>query len=403
MKYLHFMMDQFYSREFIKLIQSNFKIEEHQFFIVKKKNKKMYINPKNYQNVKIFKVSREKKVLEFVISHIKFFTFEYIKIRRLMKQADYIFVHNLTEEISGILFGFKGKAKILWVIWGSDLYDYVPLNLYDHYTSRLLTKLDKKVISGLINFYYSFFFEIKKAVIRRLDYVISAHSGDLKLFNKFFKTKAECYTQSIYPNPVDFEKLDAEYNYSIDERYNYKKNGFKLLLLGNSGSPTNNHLDIMIRLSEMKEQDFKIICPLSYGPPIYIKKIIENGKILFGDRFIPLLEFLNPEIYYHILKQVDLAIMYHNRQQGMGNIQILVYLGKPICMKKTSAFFHLIERGVFVFSTQDLEKLILNEMEFTEVMLRNNKKIAREYFSVKSVISSIENLVNLLEEGESQS
>ena len=368
MKYLHFMMDQFYSREFIEQIQSNFKIEEHQFIIVKKKNKKKYLNPENYQNVKVITISREKKILEFILSHIKFFTVEYVRIRKLMRQAENIIIHNLTEEISGILFRFKGKAKKLWVIWGIDLYYYIPLNLYDHYTSRLLTKLDNKVISGLINFYNSFFYEIKKAVIRRLDYVISAYKGDLILFNKYFKTKAECYTQSIYPNPVDFEKLDAEFSDSIDKKYNFKKKGCKLLLLGNSGTPTNNHLDLMIRLSEMKEQNFKIICPLSYGSPIYIKKIIEKGKTLYGDRFVPLLEFLKPDIYFHILKQIDLAIMYHNRQQGQGNIHILVYLGKPICMKKTSIFFHLKERGVSVFSTQDLERLILNEIEFTEVM-----------------------------------
>jgi len=168
-------------------------------------------------------------------------------------------------------------------------------------------------------------------------------------------------------------------------------------LLGNSGFPTNNHLDIMIRLSKMKKQNFEIICPLSYGPPIYINKIIEKGKMFFGDRFIPLLDFLNPDKYFGILKQIDLAIMYHNRQQGMGNVQILVYLGKPICMKKTSLFFYLVERGVSVFSTQDLEKLILNENEFTEDMLKNNKKIASQYFSEKSVISSIESLLNLLE------
>lgn len=397
MKYLHFMLDQFYSREFIEVIQSNFNIEEHQFIIIKYKNKKMYINPEKYQNIKLLTVSRKQNVLEFIVSYIKFFTMEYIRIRKLMKQVEYIFIHSLTEEMSGILFRFKGKAKILWVIWGADLYNYIPLNLFDQYTSELLIKLDNKVISMLKRIYYSFSHEIRKAVIKRLDYVISAEKGDVRLLKFFFKTKAEWYSQAIYPNPVDFEKLDKEVN-SVKENFNFKKNGGKLVLLGNSGAPTNNHLDIMIRLSKMKEQNFKIICPLSYGPPIYIKKIIEIGKMLFGNRFVPLLEFLKPDIYYHILKQIDLAIMFHNRQQGVGNIHILVYLGKPICMKKTSSFFRLVERGVSVFSTQDLERLILNEIEFTKVMSEKNKKFASQYLSVKSVISSIESLFNFLED-----
>ena len=154
----------------------------------------------------------------------------------------------------------------------------------------------------------------------------------------------------------------------------------------------------MIRLSKMEEQNFKIICPLSYGPPIYIKKIIEKGKMLFGDRFIPLLDFLNPDKYFCILKQIDLAIMYHNRQQGMGNIQILVYLGKPICMKNTSGLFYLVEKCVSVVSTQNLEKLILNKIEFTKVMSKNNKIASQNLYGKSAVNSSINNLFKLLED-----
>ena len=120
--------------------------------------------------------------------------------------------------------------------------------------------------------------------------------------------------------------------------------------------------------------------------------------MLFGDRFIHILEFLMPEVYYQILKKVDLAIMYHNRQQGRGTINILLYLGKPLCMKKTSSYFHLIEIKVQVFSTKDLERLILNKIEFTEVMSKNNRKIASQFLSAKSVISSIESFLNLLED-----
>jgi len=390
------MMDQFYSREFIEIIQSNFNSQEHQFIIMKKKNKKMYINPEKYQNVSITSVSRERNVLEFIVTHIKFFALEYIRLRKLMKQVDYIFIHNLTEEISGILFRFKGKAKILWVMWGVDLYNYIPLKLFDQCTSELLIKLDSKVKSILLRLYFSFFHWIRKSVIKRV-YIINSNKMDFRLLKKYFNTKAKWFSNGIYPNPINFEKLDKEIDF-IDEKFKLKKNGEKLILLGNSGVPTNNHLDAMIRLSKMKDHNFKIICPLSYGPPIYIKKIIYEGKMIFGDRFIPLLEFLKPKIYFQILKQIDLAVMYHNRQQGGGSAHILIYLGKPICMKKTSGYFDLIEKGAIVFSIQDLEKLILNEVEFTQTMVENNKKMAtQELSTLKSAISSVEMLLNILD------
>jgi len=365
----------------------NFNFQEHKFIIIKQKNKNNYINPEEYQNIELF-----------TVSYIQFFTVKYLKIRKLIKQAEYIFIHLLTEEISLFLFRFKGKAKLIWIMWGADLYKYLPLKLYDQYTSELLIKLESKMKSIIKRFYYSFFHQIRKSVIKRVDYVISPYKGDVSLLKNFFNTNARWYSQGIYPNPVEFEKFDMEDSYSFKEKFNYKKNGSKLLLVGNSGTPTNNHLDILIRLSKMKEQNFTIICPLSYGPLIYIKKIIEKGKMLFGDCFVPLLEFLKPDVYYHILKQIDIAIMYHNRQQGMGNIHILVFLGKPICMKKTSGYFHLIEKGVTIFLVQDLEKLILNEVEFTRAMSENNKKIAtQELSTIKFAISSIKRLLNLLD------
>jgi len=379
------MEDQFISGKFLKEIQSDFNEEEHQFIIFNYKNIKLHIDPEKYQNIEFFTFSGN-----FLI---RLFTTKYYRIRKLMKQAEYIFIHYLTERLSRLLFNFRGKAKLIWIMWGADLYEYIPLKLYDQHTSRML---DHKVASIFKKIYYSFHHKIRKPVIKKLDYVISPYKGDIKLFKKYFKTKAECYLLSLYSNPVEFEKIDKEVD-SIDEKFNFKKSGYKLLLLGNSGTPTNNHLDIMIRLSKMKEQNFIIICPLSYGSPIYIKKIIKKGKTLFGDRFITLLELLSPDIYYHILKQIDLAIWYHNRQQAMGTTQILVYLGKPICMKKTSGYFYLVERGVTVFSTQDLEKLILNEIEFTEDLSKKNKEIATQYFSEKSGISSKESLLNLIE------
>ena len=381
------MMDQFYSKEFIELVHSHFNIEEHLFIIIKEKNKKMHIDPEKFRNVKIYNFRGN-----FLT---KFLTIKYIRIRKLMKQAENIFIHYLTEQLSGILLGFRGKAKIIWIIWGADLYKYLPIQLYDQFTLELASKFDGKFESILKRFFFFFQYEIRKAVIKRIDYVISPHIGDVRLLKKYFKTKARWFSQAIYPNPVDFEKLYKEV-VSIDEKFNFKKNGVKLLLLGNSGFPTNNHLDIMIRLFKMKEQNFEIICPLSYGPPIYIKKIIEKGKMFFGDRFVPLLDFLNPDKYFCILKQIDLAIMYHNRQQGMGNVQILVFLGKPICMKKTSGFFYLVERCVSVFSTQDLERLILNEIEFTEVMSKNNKIASQNLYG--KAVNSINNLFKFLED-----
>ncbi len=390
MKYLHFVVDQFYSKEFIELVQSNFNTEDHLFIIIKQKNEKFYINPENYLNIKVFTYYGN-----FLIN---FLTNNYIKIRKIMKQAEFIFIHYLTEKLSRILFRFKGKAKILWIIWGSDLYKYIPLKLHDKHTSELLSKLDGKVKSLFKRISTSFYNEIRKAVIKRFDYIITANRGDVRLFRKYFKNKARWYPYDIYPNPIDIEEIYRGTRNSDNERILRKNKKDFFLLIGNSGAPTNNHLDILIRLSKLKEQNFKIVCPLSYGTFKYINKIIKEGKIIFGNRFIPLTQFLKPERYFKILEAIDLAIMYHNRQQGRGTINILFQLGIPICMKKTSLFFYYQENNISVFSTENLENIISKNLEFNLNMSLNKIKNKSLFNQGISTISSIKTLLYLLEE-----
>ncbi len=392
MKYLHFMADNLYSKGFVELVQSNFNIDEHVFIIFKHKNKKMHMNPEKYQNTKFFTFTENFLLRIFTIN-------KFVTIRKLMKQADNIFIHYLTKELSGILFTFKKNVKLLWVVWGADLYEYLPLKLYDQYTSETLRKLDGKIKSLLNRISTSFYRELRKPVIKKLDYIITTHRGDVRLFRKFLKSKTRWYPYDIYPNPIDTEEIYKATRNSDDDRiFFYKKKKEKILLIGNSGAPTNNHLDILIRLSKLKEQNFKIICPLSYGHTSYINKIVEEGRRIFGNRFIPLTQFLKPERYFQILKTIDLAIMYHNRQQGRGTINILLQLGKPICMKKTSSFFYYQENNMYVFSTENLENIISKNFEVDlERSLSSMKK--KSIFNQRtSALSSIKTLFCILGE-----
>ena len=385
MKYLHIMPDHFYSKAVIELIKSDLNFHEHEFIIFEN-NKKKYITEK-WNNIKKYKSS----VFIFSLTFIK----QFISLRKVMKRADFIFIHNLEDGICRYLFLFKGKAKRLWVIWGADLYNFIPLILYDQFTSELLTKLKYIKNNLLFKIIYILNYKIRRSAIKQLDYLISLLKGDVLLLKKWFKTDSK-HLEFIYPNPVDFEKLDTKIE-KIDNTFNFKKSNYKLLLIGNSGAPTNNHLDILIRLSRIKKQNFIIICPLSYGPPNYISKIVEKGNMLFGNRFIPLLEFLDPDIYYEILKQIDIAIMYHNRQQGVGTINTLLYLGKKICLKKTSVFFFFTKRGLSLFSINDLEGLILGKIKYSEEMAQKNKKFASQFLTVKTSSSLIKNLFKFLE------
>jgi hypothetical protein len=403
MKYLHIISsDQFYSKEFIDLIESNLDINDHQFIIFRKKNKK-YIKSEDYKNIKIlnikhfFIIKNLVKLSKFKISHIKYFIIYFLKIRYLMNQAEYIFIHYLTNEISILLLNFTSKAKIFWVMWGNDLYKYLPLKLFDQETFQLLKRFKNNLKSMFFKFTHALYLEIRKKAIKKIDFIINTHRGDLKLLKKYFKTNIKWFPNAIYPNPVPFGRLDRmEYN-SIDVKFSFSNNTQKLILLGNSGAPTNNHLDILLYLSKIKDQNFKIICPLSIGAPKYIREVIKEGKKLFGEKFIPLVNFLEPKIYYELLKKIDLAVMCHNRQQGVGTLSILLYLGTPICMKKNTTYFYFLDKGIKLFTIEQIEKLISNEIKLDKNDLKKNKEVILENRSLESVRSSLIELFESLE------
>ena len=67
-------------------------------------------------------------------------------------------------------------------------------------------------------------------------------------------------------------------------------------------------------------------------------------------------------------------------------------------MKKTSGYFYFNEKGTIIFSIQDLEKLLLNEIKITQAMSAKNKKIAsEELYTVKNAISSIARLLEFID------
>jgi hypothetical protein len=102
------------------------------------------------------------------------------------------------------------------------------------------------------------------------------------------------------------------------------------ILLGNSATPENNHLEAMRLIADAAGHDRKIICPLSYGIPAYASMISSEGKQLFGDRFMPLLDFMATAPYLEMLRSCSVAAMNHLRQQAMGNIIMMLWLGARV-------------------------------------------------------------------------
>lgn len=132
----------------------------------------------------------------------------------------------------------------------------------------------------------------------------------------------------------------------------------------------------------MNSNEFNVVVPLSYGNQNYINFLVKEGYRLLGDRFIPLLNYLDSDEYYNILNQVDVAIMNYNRPQGFGNILPLIYLGKKVYLKSSiSTTYELSKKGIKVFNVEDLKYKNINDLIYIdeETKLINRNLVLENY------------------------
>ena len=160
------------------------------------------------------------------------------------------------------------------------------------------------------------------------------------------------------------------------------KGGFKnrVVLVGNSTDPSNNHQEAFIKLATSNLNPQSVYSILSYGKYVdYKKDVIEQGYEIFGSVFKPITEFLEMNQYLELLDEVDFAIFNHERQEAMGATIQLLSLGKPIFFNDRSpAFKSLKRRGYRVFSINDLSSF----KDFQELDLRINRELLMKEYTI---------------------
>lgn len=276
-------------------------------------------------------------------------------LHKFMSKADKILFHNFS--LKGYMMAYLCVNKILlkkcnWVIWGGDLYSY----------RNPKKSLKEKLVEVM-----------RKFIIKRLGSVTSLVYNDYKLAQKWYKTKAKHF-EGMYIAPTKIETLD-------ECKTIVGKSGIHIQI-GNSAYPSNNHIEVLELLFKFKEENINIFCPLSYGDKTYAKEVIEYGKKLFGEKFIPLTEFMNEQEYANFLSKIDIAIFNNDRQQALGNIFALAYLEKKIYLRAdTTMWEELVKREKYVFNNiKELEDICFDEFIKSEYV-KENSKIAKLRFS----------------------
>jgi len=120
----------------------------------------------------------------------------------------------------------------------------------------------------------------------------------------------------------------------------------------------------------------------------YAEQVSKLGGKLFGDKFMPLLDFMPFEKYLELLGQIDITVFAHKRQQAMGNTITLLGLGKKVYMRNdVTPWEFLMELGVEVC---DLEQLDIQRLSKNEAV--RNREIIKNYFSKQKLVEQLEDV-----------
>ena len=268
----------------------------------------------------------------------------YFQLLSEMYSADKVILHGLfsSKVIKLLFYNPWLLKKCYWLMWGGDLYE-------------------THINSGLSAYY-------KKYVIKNMGYLLTYLPGDVEYARKRFGAKGKYVENFGYLSNI----------FSLSHSSDQKHNEVIHILLGNSADPANEHIEALAQLEKFKESNIKIYVPLSYGNQAYAEQVIEYGKTIFEHKFVPLTEFMTYEKYQCFLKNIDIAIFNHKRQQAMGNTISLLGMGKVVYLRPgTSQWKLLKEMGVDIFDIEEFnltnnEKLVKNEINIKNYFSKEN-------------------------------
>jgi len=298
-------------------------------------------------------------------------------------------------------------------LMGGDFYDdpivYHSYWLFDKYTKKIFDKLQLPQINlkrrphnwgktlneyrcrrdykrHIIDDYYK-----KLETIGRIDYLVTGaeNYGEVDLIKKLYPSFRGKYVYGSFDQNFDLAKDVAPVGFFLGNRS-------LRILLGNSADPTNNHIDACIFLQKAITIDKKVICPLSYGSPAYSDFFQQWAQKHLQEQFSPITNYMGRKDYIDFLNKMDIVVMYHNRQQALGNIITSLVLGKPVFLKTINPVYAMLKNmGIpNLFDVSQIKDL--NLLEVCRAAQNNREScisIVHQYFSEQARLKDLSSLI----------
>lgn len=172
------------------------------------------------------------------------------------------------------------------------------------------------------------------------------------------------------------------------------------ILLGNSASASNRHLEALDLLARFATEPIEIVCPLGYsGEESYRERVVERGTALFGSKFVPLRELLPRSEYWRFCDTIDVHVQNAACQSGLANVGYMMYSGRKVFLSASSpSYEYLTHAGAFVFAAEQLAHMPFEAIRtpLAPAQQEKNRQVWREWKDAEANVQRWNELLNRL-------
>lgn len=298
-----------------------------------------------------------------------------------------IVFHSLVYNQAKLAITIRKRLKIpmVWCPFGYEVYNMLPefkRNIYKTVTAEKFAST-QTLFDRAINILDFFKGKVIRKAIKQMDYCAIAIDEEFDLYKDKIGMSAKHSWFSYYP----VDRLISN---------NDEKIIGMNILLGNSSSPSNNHIEAFEFLSNFDLTDRTIIAPLSYGSKKYGDFIAREGKKRFGDKFQYLREFLPLAEYNKMVMSCDIVIMNHSRQEAFGNILTSLWYGATVYINKESTIYQYLNKSgikVFKIDVSNLSNSSYKLATLSDDEIELNREIIKQQFSFEHIVIHTKTLI----------
>jgi dTDP-N-acetylfucosamine:lipid II N-acetylfucosaminyltransferase len=326
------------------------------------------------------------------VKYISFFSKEFNSLE--LSKYKIIVIHHLNFYKAKLINKLPDNVLVVWICWGGDAFD-LPCFKNQFYTKSTISHfrlviLKEKFIQSLKSIHKSVIYrtnknkEIYKA-IERFNYIATLLPGDYELITQKLSTNAKHLNFNYYNTEVLLNNQNSSSVLSNN------------IIIGNSSTLTNNHIDVINILKNKKNSFGELIVPLVYGDTLYRGMLIKQFNKHFSGKTRFITKALSSDEYYSMLKTCGFAIMNHLRQQALGNILPLIGFGTKVFFNENGQLFDYLSKNGFVVFTIQNDLTQDNAFEpLTKDQILNNRNCLQKIRSAKNYFQNMNEFQSIL-------